>query len=644
MLALTLHVGNRPKQRKSWFNGRMADATDSTDTEGSSEASDAAESLLSRAPEAFQQALAARGFEELTEVQQAVLAPALAGRDLRISSQTGSGKTLALGFVVADALEEVSGRLHDDDDLDDDDDRDERPRGTAAPRALVIAPTRELATQLGQELSWLYGQLHVGIAVVTGGTSVGGDFRALRENPGILIGTPGRLVDLLEREALTFDGLREVVLDEADEMLDMGFRDELEALLDRTPQERRTHLVSATFPPKVTALADRYQREPVLVEGTVGTSHDDIHYAVIVAPMHERTNVLVNLMLQFPDERFLVFVRTRVAAAGVAGELAALGFAASPLSGEMAQRERNRCVSDFRARKLQCVVATDVAARGLDIRGVNRVVHYDLPNSEEAFTHRSGRTGRAGEKGESITFVAPRGRRRVQEMFRRLGVEPKWRTPPTPAQIKKAARRRLLRRFGAVDPSAGPDAAKSQAAQGYQTLAGELLERRPAQDVVADLLEAVGVHGPTTPRDIQVPEDDARPMRGGPPGRSAGPGRGPHRDRPPKSRGPRGGGDFVPFHITWGAKTGASPKRILAHICRRGGIEGHQVGSINIHEFRSVVDVSADAAGGFEERVRAKDPRNPKVHIERFVPAEQRGGRGEPRGRRPPRGRGKPRR
>jgi len=460
--------------------------------------------------EEFHRALRARGFTELTEVQQAVLDTAHSGKDLRISSQTGSGKTVALGFVVADAF----------DGTKDDEDASGGGTGrsrTAYPKALVIAPTRELAAQLGQELSWLYGRLHIGIAVVTGGTSVGGDLRALAEGPGLVIGTPGRLVDHLDRGSLDISKLREVVLDEADEMLDMGFRDELKGILDRTPKDRRTHMVSATFPPKVKALADQYQNQSVLVEGTVGSKHLDITHAVIVTPVHQRTSALVNLLLLHPDERFLVFVRTRVAASGVAGELAGLGFAASPLSGEMAQRERTRCLDQFRSRKLQCVVATDVAARGLDIRGVQKVIHYDLPDNREAFTHRSGRTGRAGDKGESIIFVAPRGRRRVEDLFRIIKADAKWRTPPTPEQIKKAARRRLLRRFGAVDPELGAEAAASKAEEEFKVLAEQLLERRPAEAIIADLLAEVGVHGPTSPREIRVSDDSSRGRQDGGP-------------------------------------------------------------------------------------------------------------------------------
>jgi len=548
----------------------------------------------------FAEALRARGFSELTEVQRAVLAPELANRDLRISSQTGSGKTIAIGFVVATAFDEKAESAVDTGSVG--------AKRTARPRVLVVVPTRELAAQLGHELSWLYGRRHLGLTVVTGGTAIIGDLRALSEGPAIVIGTPGRLVDHLNRRSLDLSEASEVVLDEADEMLDMGFREELDNILERTPDRRRTHLVSATFPPKVRALADRCQRDAVLVEGTVGTRHQDISHSAIVVAADQRTDILINLMLLQPDHRFLVFVRTRVAAAGVAGELASLGLSAGPLSGEMAQRDRTRCLADFRARKLQCVVATDVAARGLDIRGVQKIVHYDLPESREAFTHRSGRTGRAGEKGESILLVPPHMRRRVEELFRIVKADAQWRSPPTPAKIRKAGRKRLIRKFGAFDLESAGDPASSSASEEYQQIAARLLERRPPEALVAELLQELSAGSAVEPREIRAVTY--------PPPR--------HQDRKAGHRSEKGsfGGrpqraeeGFVPFDVSWGFKAGANPKRILAHTCRRGGINGKQVGAINIGAWRSVVNISTDVCDAFERAVAARDPQNPEVRF-----------------------------
>lgn len=548
----------------------------------------------------FANALRARGFSELTEVQRAVLAPELANRDLRISSQTGSGKTVAVGFVVATAFADRAEGVAVDA-------ASQRSKRTARPRVVIVVPTRELAAQLGEELSWLYGRRHLGLTVVTGGTAITGDLRALSEGPAIVIGTPGRLVDHLNRRSLDLSEVSEVVLDEADEMLDMGFREELESILERTSDRHRTHLVSATFPPKVRALADRYQKDAVLVEGTVTSQHQDISHSAIVVAANQRTDMLINLMLLQPDHRFLVFVRTRVAAAGVAGELASLGLSAGTLSGEMAQRERTRCLADFRARKLQCVVATDVAARGLDIRGVQKIVHYDLPESREAFTHRSGRTGRAGEKGESILLVPPHMRRRIEELFRIVEADAQWRSPPTPAKIRKAGRKRLIRKYGAFDQEAEGDPASSSAPEEYQRIAARLLERRPPEALVAELLHELGAGTAVEPREIRAVDTQSRRHEG--------------KSGSSSEKGSFGGrrqkaeAGFVPFDVSWGSKAGANPQRILAHTCRRGGITGKQVGAINIGAWRSVVHISTDVSDAFEKAVAPRDPQNPQVRF-----------------------------
>ena len=341
---------------------------------------------FSNVPAGLGPTLKARGFENLTAVQSAILAEGLTGRDLRISSQTGSGKTVAVGLVLANDLANAQdpGKSHD-------------RNGPARPQVLLVAPTRELAAQLGEELGWLFRPLGKTIAVVTGGTNIGLDFRALRSNPQVLVGTPGRLFDHVKRASIDLSDLSAVVLDEADEMLDMGFRDELEGILETTPTERHTHMVSATFPREVLALAARYQRDAYTVQGgdPKGANTDITHVAHDVR-MGNRIDALVNIFLSSPDERTLVFVRTRVATADVATDLTAAGFKAFALNGEMGQRERTATLDAFREGKVQFLIATDVAARGLDIRDVNRIVHFDLPENPEAFTHRSGRTGRAG--------------------------------------------------------------------------------------------------------------------------------------------------------------------------------------------------------------------------------------------------------
>ncbi len=526
-------------------------------------------------PEPLAAALQSRGFTSLTAVQQAVLDPELVGRDLRISSRTGSGKTVAIGLVLASALEDL-----------------ESPQGrqAARPRVLLIAPTRELAAQIAGELSWLYQPLGVRVVSVTGGTPFGGDVRALREQPQVVVGTPGRLVDHLDRGTLDLWGVRAAVLDEADEMLDMGFAEDLAKILDVTAAERRTHLVSATLPREVLGLADRYQRDAVAVQGTsMGAAHEDIEHVGHLVRGSDRLPALINLLLAAPESRTLVFVRTRAATTEIATALAARGFSATALSGEMGQRERTATLEAFRADAVRIVVATDVAARGLDIADVTQVVHFDLPENPEVLTHRSGRTGRAGNKGTSVALVPVAAQRRFEHHLRRAGIRLSWRPVPTAAEIHALADARLLSELSDAPPA---DAR-------LRALADALLADADPAAVVASLL-ARGTHtGPCAPCSLQTPS----PAAG--------------RDRRPAGREhtPRGSGSFTPFHVSWGARSGANPSRVLAMVCRRGDVRSKDIGAIRIGENRTVVEVATHLAAQFERAAGRPDSRNPKLKI-----------------------------
>ncbi|MBL4635059.1 MAG: DEAD/DEAH box helicase, partial [Kofleriaceae bacterium] len=461
--------------------------------------------------------LAKQGFEKLTQVQEAVLADGLAGRDLRVISQTGSGKTVAIGLVLADDLVAAGAD-------------GPRSRGKAFPQVLLIAPTRELAAQLGDELGWLYRPLGKSITVVTGGTNIGLDFQKLKMNPEVLVGTPGRLFDHVKRGSVDLSQVQAVVLDEADEMLDMGFRDELEGILESTPTERRTHMVSATFAREVLALAKRYQNDAVSVQGSnPREANTDISHVAYTIRMGNRLDSLINILLAEPDQRTLVFVRTRVSTANLATDLTAAGFKAFPLNGEMGQRERTATLDAFRSDKVQLLIATDVAARGLDIQNVNRIVHFDLPENHEAFTHRSGRTGRAGAKGTSVLFVPPNARRKVEYITRASKVKLEWNEVPTVRDIRTSAEARLLASFEALakpvvseETAASDDGAQAEdgtEAQQQQParkaiderlliLAEKLLDGKVATEIVGELLSRINITGPCEPRHIQVNRHD----------------------------------------------------------------------------------------------------------------------------------------
>jgi ATP-dependent RNA helicase DeaD len=541
-------------------------------------------------PPPLRAAMQRRGFTSLTAVQQAALAPGHEGRNLRISSQTGSGKTVALGLVLADALLA---------------DRASR-RG---PVVLVITPTRELAIQVRGELTWLYADVgHVDIEVVTGGIDIRGDHRRLARRPRVLVATPGRLLDHMRSGAVDCSDVAHVVLDEADQMLDMGFRDDLEAIVAELPEERRSHLVSATFPRAVRELADRFQHDAVQLQGSVaGNAHQDIETTVY--RVDELYPALVNLLLLAQGRRCLVFVRRRVDAAELAEKLAGDGFSALPFSGDLAQAQRIRTLDAFRHGIVNTLISTDVAARGIDVPDIATVIHAELPGDVEGFVHRSGRTGRAGRKGQSLLLMPRRAERRIRELLRAAKVEASWSEVPTPDQVHKALRKRTRR-----DLHARLDQAKAEPTweSGELEYAAKLLGEHDPQTLVAVLLrmgepklarEPMAIEAPPArprreSRDRDVRDRDVRDRRS---------------DRSPQ----RGHEDFVEFEINWGHRSGATPARLLAHLCRRGGISARAIGALRIDRSSSHFEVARGAAEAFASKAAIPDQRDPGLKIQR---------------------------
>ncbi|MBK8995670.1 MAG: DEAD/DEAH box helicase [Myxococcales bacterium] len=547
-------------------------------------------SLEDRVGPAMASALLKKGYAELTPVQEAVLAPELAGHDVRLSSQTGSGKTVAIGLLLREAVEAHASRTV----------------RLAPPVALVVTPTRELAKQVEEELGWLFSPYGVAVTSVTGGASYRDERRALSGSPAVVVGTPGRLLDHLGRGALSLAGLHAVVLDEADRMLDMGFRDDIEAIFAQAPEGRRTHLVSATFPREVKALADSVQHEPREVFGSPrGAANLDIEHVVHVIDARDRFDALVNLLLAHPDEQMLVFARTRADVAHVTSELMQAGFMVSSLSGEMEQAERNRALAAFKTGRYRALIATDVAARGIDVAGIARVIHFEPPNDRDSYTHRSGRTGRAGRKGVSSILVAPAGLSRALSLLTRLGLEPRFEPIPGPEEIRALGGARWYDDLTADDP----DGIVVPFEAATWALAKSLAAHPSVVRVIARLLVRAGQMGPTEPRELAQPDPESLRRRYG----SAG-------GRPPRAQ--RQATEWVSFHVSWGEERGADPRRLLALSCRRGQIRGSDVGSIRVLRRHSIVDVTAAAAGDFATHACRPDPREPHIQIRPMTGAE----------------------
>jgi ATP-dependent RNA helicase DeaD len=537
-----------------------------------SEGDSIVDSLVS-VPAPLGDALRRRGFTQLTSVQRAVLEAESEARDLRISSQTGSGKTLAIGFALARHLTDCAKR---------------GPKASAGPSVLVLVPTRELAMQVREELCWLFeGVCGLGVEVVMGGTSLGLERRALARGPRIVVGTPGRSLDHLQAGALVATSVEHVVLDEADRMLDMGFREELEAILEQLPGERRTHLVSATFPKPVRKLADRFQRSPLHIEGTrLGDANRDIEHVAHVIDSRECHAALVNLLLLNEGDRCLIFVERRVDASSLAAKLSADGFPVQSFSGELPQAQRTRTLNAFRDGTIKTLVSTDVAARGIDVPNIELVIHVAPPGDADAYVHRSGRTGRAGRTGRSVLLVPARARRHVERILATTRIDASWQPAPSPNKVRKQLRKRFRQTVHARLAAEEPTPKQIDYAKG-------LLDGRDPAAVAALLLE------------MAQPSPAREPMAL----REAG-----ANDVPAASEAAPG---FVRFTINWGERSGAAPDRLLGHVCRRGQIRSHRVGAIEIGPVQSSFDIDARVAARFDKTVRRPDARDPKLRIQR---------------------------
>ncbi|MFB0990807.1 MAG: DEAD/DEAH box helicase, partial [Rhodospirillales bacterium] len=347
---------------------------------------------------ALSQALDKRGYTELTPVQLAVLTPELRDVDALVSAQTGSGNTVAFGLSRAPTL------LGSDEKFG---------RGGRA-MALVVAPTRELALQVKRELEWLFELTGAKIASCVGGMDMRTERRALQQGVHIVVGTPGRLRDHIERGSLELTKIKAVVLDEADEMLDLGFRDDLEYILGASPSSRRTLMFSATVPRSIASLAKRYQRDAIRVETTSEREqHIDIDYQSLTVAPNDRENAIINLLRFHEAKNTLVFCATRATVNHMTSRLNNRGFSVVALSGELSQNERTHALQAMRDGRARVCVATDVAARGIDLPNLDLVIHADIPRNSEALLHRSGRTGRAGRKGVSALIVPHNARRKA---------------------------------------------------------------------------------------------------------------------------------------------------------------------------------------------------------------------------------------
>jgi ATP-dependent RNA helicase DeaD len=525
---------------------------------------------------ALASALTAHGYTQLTPVQTAMLDPAHAEADLLVSAQTGSGKTVAFGIAIAPTL------LGDA----------ERFGPAETPLGLVIAPTRELALQVQRELDWLYADAGIRIATCVGGMDMRNERRALDRGAHLVVGTPGRLRDHITKRSLDLSAMRAVVLDEADEMLDLGFRDDLEFILAASPEERRTLLFSATVPRAIADLAKTYQRDAVRVATTAATEqHADIDYQLMVVHRDEREHAIINTLLTSDSTSALVFCHTREAVRHLAARLTNRGFAAVALSGELAQSERSSALQAMRDGRAHVCVATDVAARGIDLPNLDLVIHADIPSNPATLLHRSGRTGRAGRKGVCVLVVPEHRRKAAARVLSLAKLSATTVAAPTIADIEARYRRQIL--DAAVSAPMPEDEEKEFVAEllgkvSPEQLAVAFLRQQLASRPVPEETSSVSLSGDS-------PKSKRRDKR------ENGPAYDPMAPREPRGPDMVGG---VWFTLSLGRKHRADPKWLLPMICKAGGVTKREVGSIKIDDTETRFEIAADKADEFAQHLK----------------------------------------
>ena len=505
--------------------------------------------------QALADALKKRGHDTLTPVQLAVTAPELAQADLLVSAQTGSGKTVGFGLAIGDSL------LGDTEVFD-------RP---ANPLALIIAPTRELALQVKRELQWLYGEAQATMASCVGGMDMRDERRALARGAHVVVATPGRLRDHIMRGSIDLSELRAVVLDEADEMLDLGFKEDLEFILGHAPETRRTLMFSATVPKSIATLAKSYQRDAQRVSTVAEKSqHTDIEYRALNVAARDVENAIINVLRFYEAPNALVFANTRVMVNRLTTRLSNRGFSVVSLSGELSQAERSHALQAMRDGRARICVATDVAARGIDLPNLDLVVHAELPSNFETLMHRSGRTGRAGRKGISALIVPPSVRRKAERILQAAKVTAQWAQPPSAEEVTAKDRARLLE-----DPAWHEEISAAD-----QVAVDELLSHFSPTQVAAAFLRVYTAKQSAPEELLAVDAREAKEAK------------------------PRRVADFGPtvwFSIPGGRASGTVPGRLLPMICNAGGLTKNDIGAIKIHPDASFFEVKLSSVDGFKK-------------------------------------------
>ncbi len=556
-------------------------------------------------------AIKALGYETPSAIQRETIPLLLGGRDVLGTAQTGTGKTAAFALPILENL-------------------DLQQRN---PQALVLAPTRELALQVAEAFEAYAAQLPgVHLLPVYGGQGYGVQLSALRRGVHIVVGTPGRIMDHLAKGTLDLSELKNLVLDEADEMLKMGFAEDVEQILAQTPEDKQVALFSATMPATIRRLAQQYLHDPeeISVKGKT-TTNANITQRYLVVSYAQKVDALTRILEVENFEGMIVFVRTKNETETLAEKLRARGYSAAAINGDIPQPMRERTVGQLKDGKLDILVATDVAARGLDVERISHVVNFDIPTDTESYVHRIGRTGRAGRSGDAISFITPRERYLLKHIERATRQQPTQMQLPTTEDVNSTR----LARFDDAITAALEETGRIE---GFRDIIAHYVRHHdvPEADVAAAL--AVVAQGETPL--LLDPENDAlsaavaadnRPPRTDRPERSGGRDA---RDRDDRGARPerRSRGDYTPYRIEVGRRHRVEPRQIVGALANEGGLGRDDFGAITIRPDFSIVELPANLDASVLDRLRDTRISGRLIEIQRDSGRPNRGPRRDDRG------------
>ncbi|MDT0181026.1 DEAD/DEAH box helicase [Microbacterium sp. ARD31] len=518
------------------------------------------------------------GYETPSAIQAATIPVLLGGRDVVGMAQTGTGKTAAFALPIMENLDLTQ----------------------KTPQALVLAPTRELALQVCEAFeSYAARMKGVHVLPVYGGQGYGVQLSALRRGVHIVVGTPGRIMDHLEKGTLDLSQLKNLVLDEADEMLKMGFAEDVEQILAQTPAEKQVALFSATMPASIRRLAQQYLRDPEEITVKTKTStNTNITQRYLIVSYQQKVDALTRILEVEDFDGMIIFVRTKNETETLAEKLRARGFSAAPINGDIPQPQRERSIQQLKDGKLDILVATDVAARGLDVERISHVVNFDIPTDTESYVHRIGRTGRAGRTGDAISFVTPRERYLLAHIERATRQAPTQMQLPTTEDINST-------RLARFDDAITAALAETDRINGFRDVIAHYVRNHdvPEQDVAAAL--AVVAQGETPllldpERDELAKAVAADAQRGTRSDKGARPERADGGTRERRSR-----GDFTTYRIDVGRRHRVEPRQIVGALANEGGLGRDDFGAITIRPDFSLVELPTNMDAGVLDRLRA---------------------------------------